>query len=70
MRRWRCCGKASSLPARSFRRRSLVRRGTIEPVNMYSRFFEYLRRDLFCLLQYFGGIARIVKTEIVTAWLS
>jgi hypothetical protein len=58
----------SSLPARYLAARSLVRRGTIEPVNMYSRFFEYFRRDLFCLLQYFGGNARIVENRDRDAW--
>ena len=58
----------SGLPARYLAAGSLFRRETIDPVNMYSRFFEYLRRDLFCLLQYFGGNARIVENRDRYAW--
>jgi len=62
--------ESSSLPARYLAARSLVRRGTIEPVNMYSRFFEYLRRDFSACFSISEEMPESLKTEIVTPGLS
>jgi hypothetical protein len=60
----------SCLPARYLAAASLVRQRTIDPVNMYSRFFEYLRRNLSACFSISEEMPESLKTEIATPGLS